>query len=51
MTEAARLLDKPLPVIREAFPVKSREFRVDPALYAAGAAMAKSLSPFMASAR
>jgi hypothetical protein len=52
MTEAARLLDKPVPVnIPEAYPATSREFQVDPALYVAGADMAKSLKPFMVNAR
>jgi hypothetical protein len=52
MTEAARLLDKPVPInIPEAYPTTSREFHLDPALYAAGADMAKSLKPFMVTAR
>jgi hypothetical protein len=51
MTEAARLLDKQVPVIPEAYPAMSREFHLDPALYAAGADMAKSLKPFMVTAR
>jgi hypothetical protein len=49
MTEAARLLDKPVPAtIPEAYPATSREFQLDPALYTAGEAMAKALKPFMA---
>jgi hypothetical protein len=52
LTEAARLLNKPVPVnIPEAYPATSREFQVDPALYVAGADMAKSLKPFMVNAR
>jgi hypothetical protein len=52
MTEAARLLGKPAPVtIPEAYPAGSSEFHLDPALYAAGADMAKSLKPFMVAAR
>jgi hypothetical protein len=52
MTEAASLLGKPAPaVIPETFPATSAEFHVDPALFQAGEAMAKSLKPFMASAR
>ena len=52
LTEAARLLDKPVPNhIPEAYPATSREFQLDPALYAAGADMAKSLKPFMVTAR
>jgi len=51
MTDAAALLSKPVPTIPEAYPAASKELRLDPALYAAGADMAKSLKPFMASAR
>jgi hypothetical protein len=52
LTEAARLLDKPVPVnIPEAYPATSREYHLDPALFQAGEAMAKSLKPFMVTAR
>ena len=51
MTEAARLLDKQVPIIPEAYPATSREFHLDPALYVAGEAMAQALKPFMANAR
>jgi hypothetical protein len=51
-TETARLLDKPVPVnIPEAYPATSREYHLDPALFQAGEAMAKSLKPFMVTAR
>ena len=52
MTEAVRLLDKPVPTnIPEAYPATAREYQLDTALYAAGADMAKSLKPFMVTAR
>jgi hypothetical protein len=51
LTEAARLLDKPVPTIPEAYPAQSREFQLDPALYAAGEKMARELKPFIATAR
>jgi|GEM_PF-5064184 len=37
--------------IPEAYPATPREFHLDPAFYAAGADMAKSLKPFMVTAR
>jgi hypothetical protein len=49
MTEAARLLDKPVPAtIPEAYPATSRELQLDPALYAAGEQAARELKSFMA---
>jgi|SRR5580704_15852910 hypothetical protein len=52
VTTAAQLLGKPVPaVIPEAYPATAREFHLDPALYAAGADMAKALKPFLANAR
>jgi len=51
LTEAARLLNKPVPIIPVAYPAQSREFQLDPALYAAGEKMARELKPFMATAR
>ena len=50
MTEAARLLDKPVADIPEAYPATSREYHLDPALFQAGEAMAKALKPFMVTA-
>jgi hypothetical protein len=51
MTEAAHLLKKPARSVPEAFPATAREFHLDPALYAAGADMVKSLQPFMVPGR
>jgi hypothetical protein len=52
VTSAAHLLGKAPPAtIPEAYPDTAAEFHIDPALYAAGEAVAKSLKPFMANAR
>ena len=50
--DAARLLNKPVPTnIPVAYPATAHALKLDPALFAAGEAMARELKPFMMNAR